>query len=110
MYASRSAVAGRATGTALSSARLRLPIFLGALVLGAGEALAVQPPAVLPARVEEDRLDPDGPWTTLATSVEGRPIRLATIGHGPRRVLWVGGIHGDEREGARATAELPAAF
>jgi len=46
----------------------------------------------------------------LATSTEGRPLRMATLGHGPRRVLWVGGIHGDEREGAQATAELPAAF
>jgi predicted deacylase len=52
----------------------------------------------------------NGPWFSLATSVEGRAIRAATFGHGPRRVLWVGGIHGDEREGARATAELPAAF
>lgn len=51
-----------------------------------------------------------GPWFTLATSHEGRAIRAATFGHGPRRVLWVGGIHGDEREGAHATAELPAAF
>lgn len=52
----------------------------------------------------------DGSWFTLASSVEGRPIRAATFGHGPRRVLWVGGIHGDEREGAHATAQLPAAF
>lgn len=35
---------------------------------------------------------------------------MATLGHGPRRVLWIGGIHGDEREGALATAELLAAF
>lgn len=35
---------------------------------------------------------------------------MATLGHGPRRVLWIGGIHGDEREGAHASAELPAAF
>jgi hypothetical protein len=49
-------------------------------------------------------------WLPLATSVEGRAIRAATLGHGPRRVVWVGGIHGDEREGSCATAELPAAF
>ncbi|HEX6883012.1 MAG TPA: M14 family zinc carboxypeptidase [Planctomycetota bacterium] len=53
---------------------------------------------------------PPGPWFTLATSRQGRPIRAATFGHGPRRVLWVGGIHGDEREGAQATAALPDAF
>jgi len=51
-----------------------------------------------------------GSWSTLATSVEGRAIRALTLGHGPRRVLWVGGIHGDEREGSQATDELPAAF
>lgn len=51
-----------------------------------------------------------GTWSTLATSHEGRAIRHATFGHGPRRVVWIGGIHGDEREGVRATAELPAAF
>jgi murein peptide amidase A len=54
--------------------------------------------------------DEPGPWFTLATSHEGRPIRAASFGAGPRRVLFVGGIHGDEREGARAAAELPAAF
>lgn len=50
------------------------------------------------------------PWETLAMSREGRPIRQATFGSGPRRVLWVGGIHGDEAEGAHATNALPAAF
>src|SRR5262245_9992683 len=50
------------------------------------------------------------PWTVLVTSREGRPVRSAAFGRGPRRVLWIGGIHGDEREGERATAELPAAF
>lgn len=45
-------------------------------------------------------------WRELGTSVQGRPIRATTFGSGPRRVLWIGGIHGDEREGALATAEL----
>jgi len=49
-------------------------------------------------------------WFTLGSSHEGRPIRALSVGHGPRRVLWVGGIHGDEREGAAATAALPGAF
>lgn len=35
---------------------------------------------------------------------------MLRVGHGPRRVLWIGGIHGDEREGHFATAELPRAF
>jgi hypothetical protein len=46
----------------------------------------------------------------IGTSVKGAPIRELTVGHGPRRVLFVGGIHGDEPEGALTTTELPAAF
>lgn len=49
-------------------------------------------------------------WQAIGRSVEGRPLRLARVGHGPRRVLWIGGIHGDEREGKIATQELPYAF
>jgi hypothetical protein len=49
-------------------------------------------------------------WEVVGTSVQGRPIRVLTVGHGPRKVLFVGGIHGDEPEGAVATEELPAAF
>ena len=52
----------------------------------------------------------ESPWTTVGYSVEGRPLRVSRHGSGPRRVLWVGGIHGDEREGRVATAELPAAL
>lgn len=46
-------------------------------------------------------------WERIGTSVEGRPLKVARLGRGPRRVLWIGGIHGDEREGRVATAELP---
>jgi predicted deacylase len=48
-------------------------------------------------------------WQTFGWSTEGRPLRLRRVGHGPRRVVWVGGIHGDEREARAATAALPAA-
>ncbi|MBL8726645.1 MAG: succinylglutamate desuccinylase/aspartoacylase family protein [Planctomycetes bacterium] len=51
-----------------------------------------------------------GNWRTLGTSVEGRPLRVAQFGHGPRRVLLVGGIHGDEREGRLVAQELPGAL
>jgi predicted deacylase len=54
------------------------------------------------------RLEPDRHM--IGSSVAGEPIRIATVGTGPRRVLWIGGIHGDEREGSVATAELPAAL
>lgn len=49
-------------------------------------------------------------WEVVGTSVQERPIRARTLGHGPRKVLFIGGIHGDETEGAYTTAELPAAF
>ncbi|MSO37274.1 MAG: DUF2817 domain-containing protein [Acidimicrobiia bacterium] len=49
-------------------------------------------------------------WTTVGTSLQNRPIRVSKIGTGPRQVLWIGGIHGDEDEGAIATAELTKAF
>ncbi len=52
----------------------------------------------------------DPAWQSTGTSVQGRPIRVQTVGHGPRRVLFIGGIHGDEAEGSYTTAELPAAF
>jgi predicted deacylase len=42
--------------------------------------------------------------------VQGRPLRVLRVGHGARRVLWIGGTHGNEREGSVATASLPQAF
>ncbi len=52
----------------------------------------------------------DAAWTAFGTSVGGRPLRIRALGDGPRRALWVGGIHGDEPEGAVATVELEAAL
>lgn len=49
-------------------------------------------------------------WQQVGTSIEGRPLRMARLGRGQRRVLWVGGIHGNEREGRISTAELPRAL
>jgi protein MpaA len=49
-------------------------------------------------------------WRVVGTSVQGRPIRALTLGHGPREVLFIGGIHGDEAEGAYTTSQLPTAF
>lgn len=46
----------------------------------------------------------------VGTSVQGRPLRVLTVGHGARKVLFVGGIHGDEAEGAYTTEQLPAEF
>ncbi|MBK8974311.1 MAG: succinylglutamate desuccinylase/aspartoacylase family protein [Planctomycetes bacterium] len=81
----------------------RLPKLLAAALLMTGCAMpTVEDPdagAVAPTA-----------WTTIGTSVEGRPLRIRTIGRGPVAVLWIGGIHGDEIEGQVATDELPAAF
>lgn len=49
-------------------------------------------------------------WETIGKSLDGRPIRMRKLGHGPRTVLFIGGIHGDEIEGAATTAALPDAF
>jgi hypothetical protein len=49
-------------------------------------------------------------WQTIGYSVQGRPLRVLRIGHGPRRVLWIGGTHGNEPQGSVATADLPQAF
>jgi hypothetical protein len=49
-------------------------------------------------------------WQAFGESCKGLPLRVSRLGQGPRRVLWIGGIHGDEREGRIATSELPRAF
>lgn len=49
-------------------------------------------------------------WTVIGKSLRGKPIRMMKLGNGPRTVLFIGGIHGDEAEGAVATAALPDAF
>lgn len=45
-------------------------------------------------------------WQRIGTSVRGAPIEAAEFGEGPTRVLIVGGIHGDEDEGAKAVEAL----
>lgn len=69
--------------------------------------------AEAPAAARQSEPAPSRPapsWTEAGRSVEGRPIETLVVGDGPRRVLWVGGIHGNEREGKLATEELPTAF
>ena len=72
-------------------------------------AMTGQPTTTTMPPVTVPTADADG-WKIVGTSVQGRPIRIRAVGHGPRRVLFIGGIHGDEPEGAYATAELPGAF
>lgn len=47
-------------------------------------------------------------WKVLGRSVKGAPIRLAEAGEGPRTVLLIGGIHGDEPQGEAVIAGLLA--
>lgn len=60
-----------------------------------------QPPPITPSAPVE---------AVIGTSVRGSDIRTLTIGHGPRKVLFINGIHGDETETNQIAAELPAAF
>lgn len=49
-------------------------------------------------------------WEQIGMSVRGKPIQAMTLGHGPKRIYVVGGLHGDEPEGPRVAAKLPAAL
>lgn len=50
-------------------------------------------------------------WTTIASSVQGRPLLAATFGPSDApRLLLVGGIHGDEPEGLFALDDLAVVF
>ena len=82
---------------------------VAAFLAGCGSLRPDPRPAPLPSEPAPPAAAPS-PWRVLGHSVLGRPIRVRAVGTGPRRVLWIGGIHGDEPEGAVATDELPAAF
>jgi len=77
-----------------------------ALPSASSSTMASSPPVSMPVSTAPA----DDLWRTEGISVQGRPIRALTLGNGARRVLFIGGIHGDEAEGSYTTAELPAAF
>ncbi|MBK7403060.1 MAG: DUF2817 domain-containing protein [Phycisphaerales bacterium] len=54
------------------------------------------------------RAAPAAIWEPVGRSVEGRPIEAVTLGSGARRVLLIGGIHGDEPEGGRTINAVAA--
>ena len=70
------------------------------------ETMAADATAVVTQDPQPSRL----PWREIGRSVQDRPIRMMTVGRGPRKVIWVGGIHGDEREGRVTTERLPDAL
>lgn len=45
-------------------------------------------------------------WTSIGTSVEGRPLEAASFGEGPATVLMLATIHGDEAAGTPLLREL----
>lgn len=53
-------------------------------------------------------LTPAVRWRTIGESVEGRSIRLAVAGSGPRGVLVLAGLHGDEPAGPPLVERLLA--
>jgi protein MpaA len=55
----------------------------------------VEPPATVATPSPAPATAVNGP-TVIGTSVKGRPISAERFGSGPRRVLIVGGVHGDE--------------
>jgi predicted deacylase len=86
---------------------LVVPWLLGGCVLS--QPMETVAPRLEPHAAEPRRLDP-ADWHEIGRSLRGRPIVARTLGSGPRKVLWVGAIHGDEREGWVATERLGAAF
>ena len=70
------------------------------------ETMAADATAVVIQDPQPSRL----PWREIGRSVQDRPILMMTVGRGPRHVIWVGGIHGDEREGRVTTERLSDAF
>ena len=94
--------------------RILLVLGLSVLLTACGSFHPRNPPWRKPLQAAPAPMGETAPdtlrWKEVGTSVQGRPIRTVTLGSGSRKVLWVGGIHGDEREGSHATASLPRAF
>lgn len=86
-------------------ALLLLPVLLSACV-----GFQPLPKSKRPVAAEASAKATLPEWRTIGTSVQGRALRTREFGRGPRRVLWVGGIHGDERVGVQTNAQLPEAF
>jgi protein MpaA len=97
--------------------RLPLPLLtvlltgcIGFRSAGSGRVADVDPAAAAAAEAAAREASWRPRWQTIGKSVQDRPLRVTSFGRGPRRVLWVGGIHGDERVGRVTNEELPRAF
>jgi protein MpaA len=66
----------------------------------ATDAAVVDKPAEMPVV--------DYPVGTIGYSIQGRPIEAVTLGGNGRRILIIGGIHGNEPEGGRTISAMIA--
>lgn len=94
----------------LGVASLALCLAAAGCASAATDTTTAVPAPAAPATAITSSSAPPAEWEAIGTSVQGRPIRMRSLGHGPRHVLFIGGIHGDEPEGAYTTAQLPDAF
>lgn len=97
----------RFSRTALVAA---LAVFASCNLAPVGTGRRASEPKPAPPAHDAAPIAAPSPWRDFGASTRGRPLRLRSVGYGPRRALWIGGIHGDETEGSIATDELPAAF
>src|SRR5262245_43075504 len=58
--------------------------------------------------LQADTGAPSSTPTLIGQSHQGRSLHGVRVGRGPMRILLIGGIHGDEREGGAAVPELLA--
>jgi murein peptide amidase A len=84
---------------AVSAAGLVLVLLLVVAVAAAahGRAFLLDDDGVVPRVGLGGSVRPTGTqWQTIGYSVRGRPIQAAVFGDGPRQVLYLGGVHGNE--------------
>lgn len=100
--------------TSLANVRLAILACAAGILAGCSAVPAAPDSAAIPSGPEpdpysatsSDAIAPPPGWRTIGLSVRNRPILVAEAGHGPLRILLVGGIHGDETEGRAALEAL----
>jgi hypothetical protein len=109
VHSTQTTTSAPASGPGESGARASTSTTLSASGLASESSLS-GPASTGPETPAYSAPPPPTGWTVAGTSVQGRPILIKRFGHGPQKVVWLGGIHGNEIEGSVATANLPAAF
>jgi hypothetical protein len=70
---------------------------------GRSDVVALFAPPPVPIQLAPP---PTTQWALLGHSAQGRPIPVASLGDGPRTLLLIGTIHGDEPQGEDVIARL----